>query len=155
MRTLIALALCLAVLPCALSREPRSERLFEQWKRADADGNGALSRSEVAAMPALAPRFDLIDRDGNGEITAEEVRAWRTARRSRRASRQPSGLGALFAEADRNGDGMLSRAEVQARLPRMARNFDRIDANRDGSLGRAEIEQWVARRRASRVKAGG
>jgi Ca2+-binding EF-hand superfamily protein len=155
MRTLIALVLLIATLPCAVAREPRSERLFDQWKRADADGNGALSRSEVAAMPALAPHFDAIDRDGNGQISSDEVRAWRTARRAKRASRQPSGMGALLAGADSDGDGALSRGEVEARLPRMARNFERIDTNRDGLLSRAEIQQWIARRRASRAKAGG
>ena len=145
MRALLVLVLSL-IAAAAAAREPRSTRLFEQWQRADSDRDGALSRSEAQAMPALSPYFDAIDRDGNGRITADEVRAWRAAKRARRSARRPSGLAALFASADTDGNGALSRAEVDA-LPRLARRFREIDANGDGSLSRAEIDAWTARRR--------
>lgn len=45
---------------------------------------------------------------------------------------------ARLAQADTNGDGMLSRAEAQA-LPRLAERFEAIDANRDGQLAREEL----------------
>lgn len=40
--------------------------------------------------------------------------------------------------ADTNGDGLLSKAEVQ-NLPGLARHFDRIDGNGDGKLSRQEL----------------
>lgn len=41
-------------------------------------------------------------------------------------------------EADANGDGLLSKAEVE-KLPGLARHFERIDHNRDGQLSRQEL----------------
>jgi hypothetical protein len=42
---------------------------------------------------------------------------------------------------DTNHDGMLSRAEVQAR-PHLTQHFDAIDVNRDGILSRDELMAW-------------
>jgi Ca2+-binding EF-hand superfamily protein len=152
MRPLAAMALLILVSASADAREPRSARLFDQWQRADVDRNGALSRIEASAMPSLAPYFDAIDRDGNGEISADEVRAWRSARRSRRPPRQAPGMTGLFEAADSNGDRALSRKEVELKWPRLARNFEGIDADHDGMLSRAEIDRWLARRRPGGVK---
>ena len=152
MRLVLAALLLITLLPAHAAREPRAMRLFEQWKQADTDGDGELSRAEAAAMPDLAANFDAIDRDGNGRITPDEVRAWRTAHRSRPRNNVPSGLSALLAKADANGDGVLSRSEVASSLPRMAPNFDRIDTDRNGLLSREEIDAWLARRRAARLR---
>jgi len=152
MRLLLAALLLITLLPAQAAREPRATRLFEQWKQADMDGDGELSRAEAAAMPALAANFDAIDRDRNGRITPDEVRAWRTAHRSRPRNTGPSGLSALLAKADANGDGLLSRSEIASSLPRMAPNFDRIDTDRNGLLSREEIDAWLARRRAARLR---
>ncbi|WP_024303630.1 EF-hand domain-containing protein [Pseudogulbenkiania sp. MAI-1] len=57
------------------------------------------------------------------------------------AAKEPrlGGPTARFAQADTNGDGLLSKAEVQAALPRLADDFDKIDANHDGQLSRDEL----------------
>lgn len=44
-----------------------------------------------------------------------------------------------FKQADTDGNGMLSRAEAEKGMPRLARNFDRIDSNKDGQLSRDEL----------------
>jgi EF hand len=47
-----------------------------------------------------------------------------------------------FLLADSDGNGLLSREEVQKALPRLARlshHFERIDANRDGHISKEEI----------------
>jgi EF-hand domain pair/EF hand len=44
-----------------------------------------------------------------------------------------------FAAADADGNGALSRAEMQRALPRLAPEFDVIDRNRDGSVSREEL----------------
>ncbi len=44
-----------------------------------------------------------------------------------------------LAEADANHDGYLDRSEV-ANLPRLKRGFDRIDTDGDGRLSKAELQ---------------
>lgn len=46
---------------------------------------------------------------------------------------------ARFAAADRDGDGKLSRDEVAALRPALARHFDRIDTDHDGLLSEQEL----------------
>jgi Ca2+-binding EF-hand superfamily protein len=43
--------------------------------------------------------------------------------------------------ADANGDGYIDRAEADARLPRVAKNFDQLDANQDGKLSNDELRE--------------
>ena len=57
----------------------------ERFKRADTDGNGALSRAEAEkGMRALARHFDQIDANKDGQITREEIEAARKAREGAR-----------------------------------------------------------------------
>lgn len=44
-----------------------------------------------------------------------------------------------FAAADADRNGVLSRAEVQRSLPRLAPRFDELDRNRDGNLSPEEL----------------
>lgn len=41
--------------------------------------------------------------------------------------------------ADANGDGLISRNEADASLPRIARRFDALDSNHDGQLSPDEL----------------
>jgi hypothetical protein len=131
----------------------RSQRLFDQWNRADLNADGRLSRAEAAAMPRLHAHFDAIDRNSDGYVSAEEVRAWHAAAKLARPARprKPAGpgFGQVFAAADADGDGALDRREAAA-LPRIAAKFDRIDADADGVISRAEMDAWIERRRAAR-----
>lgn len=47
----------------------------EGWKKWDANGDGQLSRDEVAAAPRLSQAFDTIDANRDGVLTAEELQA--------------------------------------------------------------------------------
>lgn len=53
--------------------------------------------------------------------------------------------------ADSNQDGVIDRAEADAGLPRVAKNFDKLDADGDGRLTRDELktmaERFAQRRR--------
>ena len=44
-----------------------------------------------------------------------------------------------FKAADKDGDGRISRAEADASLPRIAKNFDALDTNKDGFLTKDEL----------------
>jgi Ca2+-binding EF-hand superfamily protein len=57
------------------------------------------------------------------------------------APRNLKTVSAMFALADQNGDGRLTRDEAKGRLPLTYANFERIDAARRGSIG---FEQFLA-----------
>jgi Ca2+-binding EF-hand superfamily protein len=54
--------------------------------------------------------------------------------------------------ADTNGDGLISRAEAAASLPRIAKHFDEIDANKDGQLSHEELRAYHEAKKAERAK---
>jgi Ca2+-binding EF-hand superfamily protein len=57
----------------------------ERFRRADSDGDGALTRAEAeAALPRLGGKFDRIDADRDGRLTLEELRRYFDARRAAR-----------------------------------------------------------------------
>ena len=49
----------------------------EGWKKWDANGDGKLSRDEVANAPRLSQQFDAIDADHDGYLSAEELQSAR------------------------------------------------------------------------------
>ncbi len=66
-------------------RQERQARFDQHFKKADADGNGAISRAEAdKAMPRLARHFERIDADKDGQLTREEMAAARKAHFERR-----------------------------------------------------------------------
>jgi len=149
------LTVCLATLLVLVAltgtaREPGSRRLYEQWRRADADGDGQLSRREASALGTLARHFDAIDQNRDGLLSAEEVRAWRSRGAVRYRSAPQRAFPSWLARSDTDADGVLSRPEAEASLPRLAARFEEIAADRDGRLSREEIETWLAGRRAVR-----
>lgn len=121
------------------------------WERADANGDGVLTRDEVRRMPRLARHFDAIDRDRDGVITGGEVRAWRESLKIRGRTVPARGADEMMKIADLNGDGEISRAELARALPRFSPRFDRIDANGDGRLEKIELKDWLASRRLKRT----
>lgn len=71
----------------------------------------------------------------------EQCRAERQARFDQR-----------FNKADTDGDGVLSLAEAEKEMPRLARHFEKVDANQDGRVTREEIEAARKARAARRHK---
>ena len=80
---------CLA--PRSRHRRAHSTAVF-RFNLFDANGDGKLSRSEVALFPPLAAAFDEADTDHDGFVSVEEVRVfsahYRAARGRTRAAQQ-------------------------------------------------------------------
>ena len=55
-----------------------------------------------------------------------------------------------FSKADINGDGKLSRAEVEKAMPQLLGKFESIDADKDGQLSRGELDAWKKAHRSER-----
>lgn len=129
-------------------------RRSTQLARADRDGSGTLSRDEVrAAAPRLLEQFDGIDANHDGQLSPQEIRAWSRAHAGQRGRDGRTALAAHFMRADADGNGLLSRDEAEAQLPRVAARFDRIDANHDGAITAEEFADGLKTRRAARPTA--
>ena len=62
----------------------REARITERFRKADGDGNGALSRAEAEqSMRGIARRFDTLDANRDGHLTVDEILAARRARSTR------------------------------------------------------------------------
>lgn len=144
----------------ARCREEGRARMRERFSRADADGNGALSRPEAEkSMPGLARQFDAVDANRDGHLTQDEIMTWRTQKRREACKEAPeqcfaraqARLTERFRRADADGNGALSRLEAEKSMPRLARRFDALDANRDGHV---TVEEVLAARRARAARHG-
>ncbi len=121
--------------------------------RADADGDGSLTRAELNA--ALDARFARADANGDGAIDQAERDAARAERRERmrerRAERGRDGRrGGRMARLDTNGDGVITRDEVPHE--RGLAIFDRVDTNGDGQIDQAERSEARNRMRERRAE---
>lgn len=60
-----------------------------------------------------------------------------------------------FRQADKDGDGTLSKAEVEAGMPRLAKDFDAIDTSRDGRITQEELRAYGLKHHAQMKERGG
>jgi Ca2+-binding EF-hand superfamily protein len=124
-------------------------------ERADADGDGRISRAELESAQAaragdggrpgghghgLLDDFDAIDTNQDGHLVRGELRTWHERMRPQRAAAHAQRANEQFAEADLNRDGKLSRVEVEEKMPHLAEQFAWMDENRDGFLSREEAK---------------
>jgi len=129
------------------AKGPRASGYFS---KADADGNGQLSRAEVAkALPRLASKFDSIDSNKDGQLSRGELRAWARAHKGQRRAQAAD----RFRHADTDGDGAISRAEAEKHAPRLAKKFGQIDIDKDGKLTQDELRAYREAKRVSKGKA--
>lgn len=128
----------------------RMRQMFEErFKKADANGDGALTRAEAEqGMPRIAENFAAIDANGDGKVTPDEVRAAMERRRAAMAdgsgqAGSGAGPGQSGAQAGRGDPGAPrtvdgrrpSREEMRSRGEEM---FKKADSNGDGMLSEDE-----------------
>lgn len=110
---LSTLLLLLAALPAAplLAQEGGGDRgrIEQMFQRLDRNGDGRLTREELAGRRAMASVLDEADADGDGALTLAEVRAW--ARRTRRSRNEPASMDGELPAGD-GGDTWFRLAYV-------------------------------------------
>lgn len=104
----------------------------------DKDGDGRLSRAEVAENARLAEKFDAIDRNGDGYLGEVELRA---QHRANKAGGMEAMTDAEYHEADTDKDGKISPTESQ-KFPQLAKRFSQADKNADGFVDKDEARAF-------------
>ncbi len=93
----------------------------------------------------IANSFTLIDRNHNGVIDRNEWNTFLT----QYLEKQRIAFDVSFDAADTNHDGKLSRAEVQAANPLLAKYFDQIDTQHHDYLTKEDIHTAMREKMAS------
>ncbi len=128
-----------------------------RFKKADANGDGVISKDELAAVlpkngkgPSVDQIFSKFDTNNDGSIDNDEDKAaFQAMGGSHHHHGGPPDAGKLaqniFAKADTDGDGKISKDELTALLPKDDKNaniddvFKSIDSDNDGSITQTEL----------------
>ena len=112
--------------------------MFEKF---DANHDGKLSKDEV--QNGVDKMFSEIDTNKDGYISKDEMQAHHKKMREQMQSRMQE----RWKAADKDGDGALSRAEVDvAGMKMLSRDFDKLDKNKDGKLTPDEVRDGMMMR---------
>ncbi len=150
MKCLVRLSL-VVVLGCvpaavAVAQPPMESSPAEMVKRADADGDGKVSRDEFikARTIALEQAFTRMDTDGDGKLDEKEVEAGAAQARAM----GPAGLGGFRRpDADRPQRPGGDRPQRPGAGAMAEQGFDRMDADGDGKLSKEEFAAGMKRLR--------
>lgn len=125
----------------------RAAPMMELFRQADADGDGAVTQEEVDAF--ISSTLQNGDANGNGTVSLDEFKAiWVVLMERMIVDR--------FQSMDEDGDGEISRAEVDEKFGAIV---ERMDRDGDGRLTRTDRRHEMRRgedgRRSERRAARG
>ena len=127
--------------------EMHGDRVPPMFSQFDKNNDGRVSRDE--AREGTDRMFNEIDTNKDGFISKEEMQAHRKALHDKFRESMRDKMREHWKSADKDGDGALSRAEVDAaKMQKLARDFDKLDKNKDGKLTEDEIRAGMPERPA-------
>ena len=138
--TLAVAAALVSTLALAQTAAPRMQA------KPDANGDGVISKEEAAKFPRLAEKFAELDKDRDGKLARAELPMHRGGMRGQADGMRSQHRGMRALDAD--GDGRISRTEMQAGKDGMDERFARMDVNKDGYIDKADRQARMAQRRA-------
>jgi Ca2+-binding EF-hand superfamily protein len=109
----------------------------------DANGDGVVTREEAQSYPRLSADFDVADANRDGKLDTAEMNAHREKMRVEMRAKAEQ----RWKEADKDGDGALTREEAQASMPGLAERFEKFDSNGDGKIARDEMHNVRMKKR--------
>ncbi len=115
-----------------------AEPMMPMFGMLDENKDGKLSRDEV--QKGVDKMFADADANKDGTITKDEMQS----HHKRMHDKMQAKMQERWKAADKDGDGSLSRAEIDAAdMPMLARQFERIDKNKDGKLSNDELRSGM------------
>ena len=109
----------------------------------DVDNDGIVTREEAQASPRLSADFDAADANKDGKLDTAEMNAHREKMRVEMRAKAEQ----RWKDADKDGDGALTREEAQASMPGLAERFEKFDSNGDGKIARDEMHNLRMKKR--------
>lgn len=113
--------------------------LIQRFDAMDADKDGKLTQAEIDAFRAA--RFAAADANGDGALDKDELAALRLQEMQARAGDQAV---KMLERMDADGDGKLSAAEMPGEGAG-GRLFAQADADKDGAISKTEAEAALTR----------
>lgn len=129
MKQLIPVAALCATLLAGSALASQDQQRRDPLARADANGDGIVTREEMLAD--VDARFAKLDANKDGKVTPDERKAYAEGSRGR-----------MMGRTDANGDGSVTLDEQRAQA---IKRFDRIDTNHDGKIDQAERDAVMQR----------
>ena len=111
----------------------------------DQNGDGRVLYTEYRSAN-VERTLDTLDADKNGQISRKEFDKAAGMARTFGGARAAAAMDQWWRATDANGDGVMSKSELEANS---RRRFDAADADRNGALDKTEVAAMRQRQRAA------